>query len=232
MLAAATAVDTSQRTSLPPRVAEIALNYDQGGALRAPRAGTSAGLRPWEAPADARRPSRPGRRRSCQANPQCIGELLAAALLGASSVQLPAVASRSLPAVASHAIGFVEPRLGARSHRSGRLARKTGKEKSSRSGRWAAVALQAYMALGRLWRDPGKMSKTAACHARPGQGDSRAIAVDLMLPLPASTIYHRFLNPPQCSGKLGRYFVDAVSRSEVMDHHRLKFCFSKLPVHP
>jgi len=55
MLAAATAVDTSQRTSLPPRVAEIALNYDQGGAAARRRGPAIApGLRPWGGPGRAR----------------------------------------------------------------------------------------------------------------------------------------------------------------------------------
>jgi ATP/maltotriose-dependent transcriptional regulator MalT len=55
-----------------------------------------------------------------------------AVFLGASSVQLPAAASRSLPAVASHAIGFAEPRPG--THSQGIGAYRGKREWSSQFG--------------------------------------------------------------------------------------------------
>jgi len=95
------------RCRIPPFI-------DQGGTLRAPRAGASAGLRPWEAPAGARRPN------ALAAADHTgftwhAGVLDGTVFLGDSIVPLPAAASRSLPAVASHAIGFAEPRPGIRS---------------------------------------------------------------------------------------------------------------------
>jgi hypothetical protein len=98
--------------------------FDQDGALRAPWADPCAGLRPW-----GPRPARAG--------PHAIVPLIMAGhpaghpvldiavFLGASSVPLPATASRSLPAVASHAIGYAEPRPGTRSPGFRRLSRMT-----------------------------------------------------------------------------------------------------------
>jgi hypothetical protein len=97
---------------------------NQDGALRAPWADPCAGLRPW-----GPRPARAG--------PHAIVPLIMAGhpaghpvldiavFLGASSVPLPATASRSLPAVASHAIGYAEPRPGTRSPGFRRLSRMT-----------------------------------------------------------------------------------------------------------
>jgi hypothetical protein len=97
---------------------------NQGGALRAPWADPCAGLRPW-----GPRPARAG--------PHAIVPLIMAGhpaghpvldiavFLGASSVPLPATASRSLPAVASHAIGYAEPRPAPRSPGFRRLSRMT-----------------------------------------------------------------------------------------------------------